>query len=129
MARKRKGVFEFDQESLRARRQFLNWREQDRLVVHPDRVEAFQWLSECAQAGIRLPSDWGLARIMGVSSSQGREWKKQFLTRCGSATWDRPDDEIAARANTTVRAVEVARECWQRRRASKFKPMQQSYLR
>lgn len=97
--------------------------------MHPDRVEAFQWLSECAQAGISLPSDWGLARIMGVSSSQGREWKKQFLAKCGSATWDRPDEEIAARANTTVRAVEVARECWHKRRASKFKPMAQSFLR
>lgn len=129
VARKRKGVYEFDQESLRARRQFLNWRETDRLVVHPDRVEAFQWLSECAAYKLPFPSDPGLAAMMGVSSAQSRAWKKQWLGRCGAATWDKSDAEIAARANTTVRAVEEARKDWQKRRSSKFKPMSQSFLR
>lgn len=126
VARRRKGVWEFDQESLRRRREFLHWREQDRLKIRPERAEAFQWLSECVRYKIPFPTDKGLATIAGCSHSQAREWKKQWLGRCRADTWDRSDAEIAARVNTTIRAVEQAREDWRKRQQSKFKPMAKS---
>lgn len=126
VARQRKNTWEYDQESLRRHRQYLHWRESDRLVVRPERVEAFQWLSECVRYKIPFPSDSGLARIAGCSGSQARAFKKQWLGRCRADTWDRSDAEIAARVNTTVRAVEEAREDRRKRQESKFKPMAKS---